>query len=173
MLYPSVEHVLRSTSFALETLVLPDPAGKGALSATATATHLLRYCSLRLAQEGAMLAEDIVALRTLLVELSDYLGSLGPDEPGAPDARRRIADALAAARQTEGCDVKSLAADARALREVLYGTQRLLQGAMRARRREEAAYRRVRDLIRSYIAAQLLQEERLIVPAFGGKGPRR
>lgn len=174
MIYPTTSQLLRCVSFALDTLVKPDPAGKGALSAATTAAHLIRYAGLRVDREAPMLADDITALRTLLPTLRDYLASLDSGEDDSDALLAQIDAALGGTTpEVRGRDLQSLADETRSLRECLYRTQRLLQGPMRAQHREEAAYQRTRQQIRDYIAAQLLREAELMQPAFENRGPRR
>ena len=175
MIFPSTAHLLRCVAFTMDTLVKPDPAGKGAASALATATHLIRYAGLRLEKEGPLLAADIGALRVLLPQLDAYLASLGPTEPGIDTARADLARGVSsnAAPVQERTDLATLVEVAGALREALYRTLRFLQGDLRQRRKDEADYQRVRGLIREYLAGDLEREASLIEPAFRGQGPRR
>ncbi|HKY90614.1 MAG TPA: hypothetical protein VJM11_06210 [Nevskiaceae bacterium] len=175
MIVPSTAHVLRCVAFTMDNLVKPDPGGKGAASALATATHLIRYAGLRLEQEGPLLAADIRALRGLLPQLEAYLASLGAAEPGIDTARAELSAAVSskAAPVPEQADLATLVQVAQSLREALYRTLRFLQGDLRQRRKDEADYQRVRGLIREYLAGDLEREASLIEPAFRGQGPRR
>lgn len=174
MIYPTTPHLLRCVAFALDTLVKPDPAGKGALSAATTATHLIRYTSLRIDREASLLADDIEALRGLLTALRAYFAALGAAEAGSSALVAQLDAVLAETSRTpQGRDLPSLAADAGALRESLYRTQQQLQGAMRTRRKDETDYQQARQQIRDYIARQLMDEATLIMPAFENRGPRR
>jgi hypothetical protein len=65
-----------------------------------------------------------------------------------------------------------LAAEAGALRHCLYETLKQLQ-AIREQRRGDPQYLALRGATRAYLVSQIEREERIVAPAFFGRGPRR
>ena len=167
MIHPDCSEVLATIQTGFERDIVPHLHDLDARSAAATISHLLRHVALRVADEGQILTDDIARLRVLLSQIADWFDSSNlPD--GAP-LRGAFAETL-----PDGVypSLTVLGNHVLCLRSALVTAQLALQG-VRNQYAEQAAYQELRAAIRTYIAAQLEDESRLIVPAFLGQGPRR
>jgi hypothetical protein len=173
MIYPSTIDILRTVDANIEAKVEPSLSDLTGRSAMATIRHMLRHVMVRIEDEGQILTDDIAALRPLLQKVSAYFASLGEAQAGMAEAAEIDAVLKDSARDpAKYPSLAILGEEAGRLRECLYQALRRLQ-EIRDGRAGDAAYKSVRDAIRQYIAYQIEQEDKLIRPAFFGRGPRR
>jgi hypothetical protein len=173
MLTPSTPQILKTIANACQTILLPAVGrDKTARSTLQTIKHLLRYVSLRIEQEGRVLAEDVNELATLLAKISIYLDS-GSD-PLARTESHRIAKLLSSAPQGEIAygNVSSMTERRAAMNAALDSSLRYLQ-SIRKVARGAPHYDDIRLAIRRYLKWQIEHEAQLVHPAFEGFGPRR
>ena len=157
---PSAQDVLATIETTLDDIVRPAVSGVEALSALATIGHLLRHVRLRLSFEADILSSEISLLTPLVNDIADWLEGVGAGSLAIPQDR------------PTSIGVDALAASTFAWRTAIDEGLEMLQAA-RATHGDDPAYRALRQRIRDYIATQIIEEARLIDPAFAGKGPRR
>ena len=171
MIAPTAVDILRNIEATIIEKIEPSLSDLSGRSASATVRHLLRHVIERLQHEGELLTEDIEALRGVLAKARDYFQSLGAEQGGTHAAA--IESVL---RPRPGSasypTLERLATEAGALRCCLYQTLEQLQ-ALREQRRQDPPYVALRGAIRAYLITQIEHEERIIAPAFFGRGPRR
>jgi hypothetical protein len=171
VIYPTAVDILRTIEATIVDKIEPSLSDLSGRSASATVRHLLRHVIARLEHEGELLTEDIDALRGVLVEARDYFVSPGR-EHGAAQAARIAAALLLPQRSSKYATLQMLASEAGALRRCLYEALKQLQ-AVREQRQGDLQYLALRGAIRAYLVSQIEHEERIVAPAFFGRGPRR
>jgi hypothetical protein len=167
MIHPTAAEVLATIQTGFEADIVPNLSTVEAQSAAATISHLLRHVALRVEQEGQILSDDIGRLRALLGEIADWLESEGEGDPAV--LREAAASVIPAGTYPS---LTLLGEQALAMRGALVSAQETLHGLGTAYQ-DHPGHQALREAIRTYIAAQLADEARLIAPAFLGKGPRR
>lgn len=167
MIHPTCTEVLATIQTSFDEQIVPFLQDKEAQSAAATIGHLLRHVALRIQSEGQILSDDVARLEQVLGRILQWFDEVGLEAPAATGAALG-----AASREGVFLSLDALGERALKLRGALNAAQEMLQG-LEARHKSAAGYADLRQAIRSYIAAQLADEARLIAPAFQGKGPRR
>lgn len=161
---PDCHTILDSVIASLETYVLPKVEDDFAISILKTTGNLLRHVQIRIAEEPALLHED-------LNDLMETLADIHARVRGAPELQEALGlSDLSDTRdgpdgQFVGLDVLQLRWDA-SNHDLDVILQRL--SAVRARFAGDEAYLSIRTAIRAYLARHLNREERLISPAFTG-----
>ena len=161
---PNAVEILRSIGATFDEYLLPEISEPFARSLALTISNLLRHVTLRVEQEGGMLAAEITDLRDVLGLTASFASSAGLDEVAA-EIRTACEHEPAAIAFVEMSELED---EAMAL-------QWALQHAIRAfdTRRDELAgrdgYQEVRRAIRQYLRRSLEREGTLIVPAFTGE----
>jgi hypothetical protein len=168
---PTAVDILRTIEATIVEKIEPSLSDLSGRSASATIRHLLRHVIERLQHEGELLTEDIDALRGVLAKARDYFHSLG-SEQGAGHAAAIESVLLPRRPAPTYATLEMLATEAGALRCCLYQALKQLQ-ALRERQRQDPQYVALRGAIRAYLVTQIEHEERIIAPAFFGRGPRR
>jgi hypothetical protein len=166
-LLPSATDVLSRVREAMQDLIVPTLSGQSERSAAATISHMLRYVERLIDHQGQTLLEEEARLKFSLAAAADWLEKRGDHHVLSEEIRASIArtrdpavfttttmmqDAVALLRQNV-CDVLLALQD--------LGEAKGFEG--------EAVHQELRD----YIRWQLLEEEKLVEPAFLGHGPRR
>jgi hypothetical protein len=165
MIHPTCGEVLATVAASFSREIVPELSSVEARSSAATIEHLLRHVMLRIEEEGEVLMRDIGRLRELLAQVADWL------EQGGAASATTVRAALA----SEPSDLWTLSRqgeEAMRLRGSLVAVQADLD-ALAAGCAQDGGYQAVRRAIGAYIGAQLMDEARLIAPAFSGMGPRR
>lgn len=172
MINPTTIDILRTVDSNIEEKIVPSLKDLTGLSAMATVRHMLRHVMVRIETEGQSLFDDIASLRKLLPQVQSYLNSL--DSPPAAAEAKKIGEALGKVYYDRGTypSLILLSQEAGSLRECVYQALKYLQ-SIRAAQKGKASYDGVRAAIRDYIVFQMEEEEKIIAPAFYGRGPRR
>ncbi|HUD28799.1 MAG TPA: hypothetical protein VMQ93_08005 [Novosphingobium sp.] len=165
MIHPTCGEVLATVAASFTREIVPELTSIEARSSAATIEHLLRHVMLRIEEEGEVLMRDVARLDGLLSQAADWLDESGSGAAGALRAvlAHERADLWTLSRQGE---------EALRLRGALVTVQGQLDALAEDWSRDEG-YRALRSAIGAYIGAQLMDEARLIGPAFSGRGPRR
>ena len=168
MIVPTASDIVACIEGNIASKVEPHLTDMGARSAVATIRHMLRHVGERIAHEGQVLTDDIVALRALLPDLATYLAQRGGDRMSTTAAA--IREVLDRQHRAPGAypDLTSLCQEAGALRQALYDALELLHSE-----EQPPEGRALHERVRAYIKAQIDAETALIEPAFVGHGPRR
>ncbi|WP_159979074.1 MULTISPECIES: hypothetical protein [unclassified Novosphingobium] len=165
MIHPTCREVLATVAASFSREIVPELSSIEARSSAATIEHLLRHVMLRIEEEGEVLMRDIARLRTLLAHIADWMEQTGAVSP----------ESLSTALANEPADLWTLQRqgdEALRLRASLVAVQAQLDGLAGDWAGNEG-YQALRREIGGYIGAQLMDEARLIAPAFSGRGPRR
>jgi hypothetical protein len=171
VIYPTAVDLLRTIEATMVDKIEPSLSDLSGRSASATIRHLLRHVIARLQNEADLLRQDIESLSVLLADIRDYFASL---EAAAGSLQAEMVGAVLDGRQgAEKCPtLEMLASQADRLRRCLYEALKQLQ-ALRETESQDPRYAGIRAAVRGYLVSQIEQEERIIAPAFFGKGPRR
>lgn len=170
MLLPTSVDLLRCVERTLQNVIAPALTDTKERSAAATIGHMLRHVVLRIEHEGRLLFDDIGVLRTLLLEVDEFLAGRPADDAAAARIRSGIAAGLARPQNPVGYrDVASLTEEVSALRQCVCDALSYVQTQTTG----SDAATAVHEAIKHYISWELGQESQLIDPAFEGFGPRR
>lgn len=172
MIYPTSSDLLRCIDQTLLTISAENTPHTAVKSALATSRHLIRHVELRLHLERAILLDDIEKTRELLGKIVAYLESHARQRPDLTHSIRAVLGETAGFPSSAAGEFDAIHARAKTLRELVYSALAQLQGVPVAEKATKP-YGDIRQSIRDYMRYQIEQEDRLIHPAFCGKGPRR
>lgn len=172
MIFPTASDVLRCVDQALRDASDSDVPPMAVKSALATCRHLIRHAELRLRHEAGILRDDAVKTTALLETIAAYL------DTGADHAMTEMATGIRATLSAPDTDaggddgMGALRTQVLTLREQVYTALACLQ-RLAPQTKAQKEYVEIRQRIRDYIADELVQEARLVQPAFASQGPRR
>jgi hypothetical protein len=166
-LLPSATDVLSRTREAFHDLIVPSLVGQSERSASATIDHMLRYVERLIDQQGQTLLDEEIRLKLILSTAAAWLADRDDRDPLAADIQATIGQE----RDPGIFTTIAMMQDAVAiLRQHVCDVLLALQALGDAKGPEGE---RLHETLRDYIRWQLLEEEKLVEPAFVGHGPRR
>lgn len=166
-LLPSATDVLSRTREAFQDLIVPSLVGQSERSASATIDHMLRYVERLIDQQGQTLLDEEIRLKVILSAAATWLAQLDDRAPLAADIQATIARE----KDPEVFTTLAMMQDAVAtLRQHVCDVLLALQALGDSKGSDGE---RLHEQLRDYIRWQLLEEEKLVEPAFVGHGPRR
>lgn len=161
MITPTAADMLKTVQHSLETVIKPDLQSTATRSTAATMGHMLRLATLRIEKEGQILHGEMQRLNALLPRLRAWLLAHKVTAPTTIDARPAL-------NQATYPSLAIMADEVGALRQGVSDALLAMQGLNLDS--EGAA---LLEELNIYIAWQLEQEGKMILPATLGKGPRR
>lgn len=169
LLTPTAAETIRNVRQALENLIRPATAGSSAYSYATTAIGLCRHAEIRLELEGQQLFDEIARLRPLLERAATIMAS---HHHGG-----EVAEAIRATlrRERDPLVYPTLAAtgeEVAVLRQHVCDIQAIIIPEDEAGT-ASAEVTALREDIRAYIGWQLVEQGKIVEPAFRGRGPRR
>ena len=168
MIVPTTADVVHTIARQFEEVIVPALDGLRERSAAATMSHLLRYVNKRVEMEGPLLFEEAAELRRILGGIAERLAGTAGLERALATVRTTLAQELDPAVYPS---VTLLGDEVSRLRGAVDAMLVALRALPEGVRTDATAA--AHEELRAYIGWQILQEAKIIEPAFVGFGARR
>lgn len=161
MIVPTAADMLKTVAQTFESVIKSELTNTATRSAAASVGTMLRIATLRIETEGQILHEERLKLNALLPQVAAWLSGEGRAIPASIASRPRLAEEVYPS-------LAIMADEVGVLRQGVCDALEALQGL-----NLNATGRQLLTDMHAYVAWQLEQEGRMIVPATVGHGPRR
>lgn len=169
VLTPTATETVRNIRQGLEDWIRPATAGSSAYSYATSAIALCYHVEQRLENEGQQLFDEITRLRTVLANAA----ALMETRTDGGDVAASIRATLATERDPSVYPTLTATSEEVAqLRQHVCDVQDIVIPECEAGTASDAV-KALREEIRTYIGWQLEEEQKIVEPAFRGRGPRR